>query len=228
MGTFGLLWRIATGPVWVLWSGYKGLWWVFGDTHEQVAKSASKNAGTPAQDASFQVVDSGPKALPTPVRALRGGFVGTLMASGGLLLATNAMAATSVVTPDRGVAAWLWGTAIIAVASIFMVRRAVRLDRNRKGFASVIRNAKSAAGKAAGVCTRAAHRAVQCAANGAKETVRAGAGCAQEFNQRHGVAQKAKDQVKQKAGSAWNAARKLWNSIGRGTSQPQPATRTAA
>jgi hypothetical protein len=228
MGTFGLLWRIATGPVWILWSGYKGLWWVFGDTHEPVAKSASKNAAAPAQDASFQVVDSGPKSLPTPVRALRGGFVGTLMASGGLLFATNAMAATSVVTPDRGIAAWLWGTAIVAVTSIFMVRRAVRLDRNRKGFASVIRGAKSAAGKAAGACGWAAQRAVQCAASGARQTVQAGAERAREINQRHGVAQKARDQVKQKAGSAWNSARRLWNSIGRGTSRPQPATRTAA
>ncbi|HLO39478.1 MAG TPA: hypothetical protein VK176_00535 [Phycisphaerales bacterium] len=219
MGTLGLIWRIATGPVWILWSGYKGLWWVFGDTHEPAAKASGKAPADPAQDASFQVVDSGPRPLPTPVRALRGGFVGSLMASGGLLLATNAMAASQVMEPGRAVVSWLWGSAIIAVTSIFMVRRAVRLDRQRQGLKSVIRGARDMAQKAAVACTWATQAAVKRAAGSVAGCARAGVDKAGELNQRHGIA----DRARSRAGAALSSLRRLWASVGRGTSQTRSA-----
>ncbi len=231
MGIFGLGWRIATSPVWLLWSGYKGLWWVFGDTHEPAAPAGprtSQRVGSPVppaagvkadQKTSFEVMDSGPRPIAPPIRKLRGGFVGTILASLGMLLASNGMAAAGVMSPDRAMFAWVWGTALTAVMSILMVRRVARADRRRRGVASVFRDVKGAAGNAflgaAGACRWAACNVKDKVAVG----VKVGAQRAGEANRKHQIAER----LKASAGAACVAARKAWSSIGRAAPETKPA-----
>ncbi|MCC6426792.1 MAG: hypothetical protein IT435_08210 [Phycisphaerales bacterium] len=220
MGTLSLVWKLATGPIWLMWSGYKGLWWVFGDTHatptakprSQVQPADGKADATVAgadgdQKSSFEVVDSRPEKLPVPKKALRGGFIGTLLCSAGMFIAGNGLAATQVMSPERAMAAWMWGTGMVAVVSIFAVRRIARLDRERRGFKHFFRCAGS---KAAGACTWAAGQAAKGAA-GAVNLGKRGVEEAAGLNNRHDVTGK----VKAGVGGVMGAARKAWSSIGR-------------
>ncbi len=222
MGMIGLAWRIATGPIWILWTGYKGLWWLFGDTHEKpqpAGAGASAGLGVGAavnppedriqdQKTAFEVVDSSPVPLPLPRRALRAGFAGSLLSSLGLLLACNALGAAGVMSHDRALLAWAWGSAMISVGSIFAVRRVTRADRRKRGVKAVLRGARDSVARA---CTWAAGKTV----GGVRDGVCWGAARATEINGRHGVSQK--------AGSVFRAAalgaRRVWSSIGR----PVPA-----
>lgn len=222
MGMLGLVWRIATGPIWILWSAYKGLWWVFGDTHEKpdASRRPAKGdaAAVGAQQASFEVVDSSPRPIPAPVRLLRGGFAGSVLASLGLLLASNGLSAGGVMAPERAVAAWLWSSAIVAVGSIYLVRQAARRHRRKQGIAAMLRSVKEAAGGA----VRGAHSACMWAAAKAGERVNRPAPAPADGSP--APARSVKEKVEQSFGGLRDRARRAWNAVGRAT----PETRTAA
>lgn len=230
MGTLGLVWRVATGPIWILWSGYKGLWWVFGDTHEPAAPKAQAKgpakdafAGAPAADdqrTAFEVVDSSPKPIAPPIRTLRGGFVGSLLASIGMLLATNGMAAAGVMSPERAMVGWLWGSALISVASVLMVRQVARRNRRKRGLSSMLQSVKGAAGDAVAGARGACRWAAERAAKG----VQAGAAQVASINQPREAKAPERCSVGSSAATLRSRARRFWSSIGRGTTE----TRTAA
>lgn len=146
-----LMGKVAFFPIWLLWKGYLFLWWAFDDAKPKVGAQTPSNtqAGTHAegvngggaaagvvggQDAAFQVVDSRPKAIERaiPIGALKGGFLGTMMASIGVFLGMQAAAGANVLNPSVVMPLWLWTTGVVSVASIFAVRRVVRKREQRK------------------------------------------------------------------------------------------------
>ncbi|GMV26165.1 MAG: hypothetical protein AMXMBFR58_21960 [Phycisphaerae bacterium] len=228
MGTLPLIWKIATGPIWLLWSGYKSLWWVFGDTHEPVklrsASARDKNAAPskdakPDQAAAFEVVDSSPRPIPAPTSKLRAGFIGTLFSSAGLYLVSRGLAVSGTMSDERAVFAWLWGSALIAVLSIFMVRRSARKAREKRGLAAMFRSVRDA-----GACAAAGAAATAAGAcQWARESLRTPA-AGQPVEPAVKAEPQASHAFKRSMAGACSAARRAWHSIGR----PRASSRTAA
>lgn len=228
MGMITLAWRIATGPAWILWNGYKGLWWTFGDTHEPAARQAERPgsslgqapagdhaipAAAAEQSRSFEVTDSGPRPIPAPTRLLAGGFAGTALSSAGMFLVANAAAAAGALPPDRAILAWGWSSVLVAVSSIFMVRAVARRQRKKSGIRSILRTVGEAGRSAADHARRHASAACRWAAS-------QGAPRADHHTVPVGGS---RSFVREKAATAAGALRRAWGAIGR----PKPATKAA-
>lgn len=162
-----LMSRVAAWP-------FRGLWWVYGIVYWAFEPEAPK-AATPegSQDAAFEVTDSRPRSRP-PAGVLRGGFLGTLAASGGLGLLASSAARSGMVQPATAAVTWAWMSALVLVASTFAVRhvarkREERRERVRRLFAAPVRAAAAAkaACVSAATSTQAANAAKTCR-NGAK------------------------------------------------------------
>jgi hypothetical protein len=139
--------KIAFFPVWILWKGYAGLWWAFDDAptpRKPAGVAAAAAAGGPAQDTSFQVFDSMPKAEPRhkPLLALRLGFAASLVGSAMLGAITGGISEAGHLTPQHAAMAWAWGSLALFVGSVWSIARARRVPKahnraeSRRGFAA--------------------------------------------------------------------------------------------
>jgi hypothetical protein len=181
--------RVAFAPVWVLWRGYRVLWWAFDDSDGRRAEGAVSVAppGTPPaadarpntdaplhgpeQQASFEIVDTSPRPDPPPLGALRGGFAASLLASigTGVYLAGGEHPGLST---SGAWMAWAWATLLGAVASVYVVAHVARRQRAERpaGLAAHtrvavagVKDATVAAGKSAwGLGGRVARGARAC------------------------------------------------------------------
>lgn len=190
MGPIPLAWRIATSPVWLLWSGYAAMWWLFEDDPAPAAKSpapAPKPGPTPGPTpgpANAQAVPAAvaaPIAPPAPAKpkrptqALIGGFIGTGFFSAAALIGTNAAAQSGFIAHDRALGLWLWITATVALTSQYMIKRAVardRIARDKKPWRSPAQFARdsfrSLKASAAGAAARGATHAKIASIEGAR------------------------------------------------------------
>jgi hypothetical protein len=225
--------KIATSPVWILWRGYKGLWWVFGESSPAASRTtrSTRDEGSMPDPAAAApaISDADPShspaipAMPVPIGLLRGGFAGTALASVGFLLIGQAMSAASVIEPERAMFAWLWATLAASVGSIFAVRSIARRRhaRSHKGLRGTIRRTVA---NAVDVCSKAGAKAIdgtkRCAKVGAAGAAIGsnlgarglcwGAEKAKSLDQRYHV----KDRAARCAGSAWSAVKRAADSIG--------------
>lgn len=119
-----LMTRVLLSPLWALWWVYRFLWWTF-------SPDAPPAAAPAAGGKAFDIVDSRPTPPKLPVGALRGGFIGSLAASGGLAVLASTAARHDIVQPASAAAIWAWTSVLIFVMSIFAVRRVV-LAKERK------------------------------------------------------------------------------------------------
>lgn len=132
LSVFGIMSRIIFSPVWLLWRGYLLLWWAFGEETPKLAQT-SKDAGTKdAQGSAFELIDSRKDSSmpPRPTGALIAGFVSSLftfLAAGGL----SRVAINGGADPRTATLVWLWTTAAVSFASVFVVRRVERKRRLR-------------------------------------------------------------------------------------------------
>lgn len=160
--------KIAFFPVWILWKGYTGLWWAFDDVPSPrkvpgaagVAGAAAV-AGGPAQDTSFQVIDSMPRAeaRPKPLLALRLGFAASLIGSAMLGAITGGISEAGHLTPQHAAMAWAWGSLALFVGSVWSIARARRVPKAEKRAASrrgFVAGAEPAAAKVEGTSAAAA------------------------------------------------------------------------
>ena len=154
--------KFIFAPVWLLWKGYGLLWWAFEGTGRLAEKDAARE---PDRGNSFDISDSRPcvAALAAPTGLLRGGFIGTLMASGVFAGFASLLAEGHAVSSDRAWALWACGTGFAAVGSIFAVRRVAMARARRKTLAGRVKERAVggarravAAGAAAGVAVSAA------------------------------------------------------------------------
>lgn len=136
--------KVVFAPVWVLWRGYRVLWWAFDDSDQRRAESAASlappgappaasSADEPApqtdaprhgveQNAAFEITDSTPRPAPEPVGTLRCGFAAALAVS--VLAAIDAAdrARTDHLSHAGAWALWGWASILAAVVSIIVVR----------------------------------------------------------------------------------------------------------
>lgn len=145
-----LMTRVLLSPLWGLWWVYRFLWWTFSPD--------PLPAATPSHDAkSFDIVDSRPIPKALPMGALRGGFIGSVAASGGLAMLASTAARNDIVQPASALALWGWTSVLVLVLSIFAVRTVVlRRDLKASQRRGVAHAAKGVARGAAKVAKAAA------------------------------------------------------------------------
>lgn len=155
LSVFGIMSKIIFSPVWLLWRAYLMLWWAFGEETPKLPQTPKDAAAKDAQASAFEVVDSREKT-PTPPRptgALIAGFVSSLftfLASGGL----SRVAINEGSDPRTATLIWLWASAAITFASLFVVRR---VDRKRRARGmSLLQATKAKAAAAGAACKKVA------------------------------------------------------------------------
>lgn len=137
-----LMWRILFSPLWILWKVYNGLWWAFDDSDRTprapklVAPHADslKFPGHNAQNTAFEVVDSRPprpQAIPRPVAALRGGFVGSILSSLMFYILAQTGVRHDILSPSMVPMLWIWCSSIVFVGSLWVVKHVARREAAR-------------------------------------------------------------------------------------------------
>ena len=118
MGIFSLVRRVVTLPGRIVWNGYKGLWWAFGD--EQPANADPVQAGAARLRLN---------------RTLRFGFGSTLATSAAMGLFSAIAVDEGRFSTPTGWWLWAWSTGLAAVISIWAVRHVSRqqIARNAQG-----------------------------------------------------------------------------------------------
>lgn len=157
LSVFGIMSKIIFSPVWLLWRAYLMLWWAFGEETPKLTQAPNAAAAKDAQASAFEVVDSREQAkspaLSRPTGALIAGFVSSLftfLASGGL----SRVAINEGSDPRTATLIWLWTSAVVTFASLFVVRR---VDRKRRARGmSLIQATKAKAAAAGAACKRVA------------------------------------------------------------------------
>jgi hypothetical protein len=129
--------RVLLAPLYVLWLGYRGLWWAFDDSDARREAGSAMDAPPesppppqidtdaprfpPVQSQAFEIVDTTPRPAVPPTGPLRGGFAATMVwtALFGYFCRGWAEAGMS---SSRAWILWGWGSTAFAVVSLFIVR----------------------------------------------------------------------------------------------------------
>lgn len=157
-----VLMRVLFAPVWVLWQGYRVLWWAFEGNPRRREDGAATNAppgSSPAdatapdslqtdapkhgegQNAAFEVTREVCRRPATPTGALRAGFASALIVSA--LCGWWVLAQDPAMSARAGWAIWAWATLLAAVGSVWVVRHIARRQRAAKP-ATTLEHARAA------------------------------------------------------------------------------------
>jgi hypothetical protein len=131
-----LMYKVLLSPLWLLWQAYNGLWWAFDDSDSRPTPAmppAEPTADLPgprtsrvAQDAAFEVIDTRPPPAPRPMGALRGGFIGSLVACGAFAWAGDAASGAGWIKGNTALTLWLWASCVVFVGSLWAVKNVAR------------------------------------------------------------------------------------------------------
>lgn len=157
-----VLTRALFAPIWVLWQGYRVLWWAFEGNPRRREDGAATNAPpgpSPAdattpdplqtdaprhgegQNAAFEVTREVCRRTPAPTGALRAGFASTLIVSA--LCAGAVLAQDPAMSARAGWAVWAWATLLAAVGSVWVVKHIAQRQRAAKP-ATTLEHARAA------------------------------------------------------------------------------------